>query len=520
MLHLYQTTSNIDLCLNCKQNIDEPKLLPCGNTICTCCEKEIISIDNERFECTICNKTHIKDNNELPVNQSLKKLIKVRLTSNYQQLVDNVKNIDDLVTNLEDNMESKIKSHCENLRYQVDLSTESEIESLNLQIEILNKNREEMLDTINRFEKKKISEVQNFLKEECEQSTAILMNEFERLKTEFQKYNEDNCEKLIEQTNDLKNRLEEKKNQVDKVFKSDLLYFHESNLSHIGQLNTIPNLGSMIERIKLVGKNKIDYAKKHRIVKDSFASINRNGCIAIVLKCNHTGVSGQVNNENKIKLYNGKAMFTKNLGPGNLKHACLSEKLLFLIYNESLVFPNSYVGSKFIIIESYDLNTLVKLNSSKLPNSESIKCFLNDDKLFLISIKEPFIHIFNTNLEHLESFGTSKLDVYKISSNNIFIRNDLIIVQNDRTIDVISEKTGKLCKTLTIEAGYNVGGLTDSLQIIVFNPTNYFIRAYNLDGIVTNEFAISNIEEISSIDINEGGRVLIHDKRNLLLYSC
>jgi hypothetical protein len=175
MLHLYQTTSNIDLCLRCRQNIDEPKLLPCGNTICTCCENEIKSIDH--FDCTQCGKIHFKNNNVFPVNESLKKLIKVRLTSNYQQLVDYVKNIDDLVTNLKDNIETKIKSHCKNLRYQVDLRTEIEKERLNKHFETLNKNREEMLDTINRFEKKKISEVQKYLKEECEKSTAILIDD-------------------------------------------------------------------------------------------------------------------------------------------------------------------------------------------------------------------------------------------------------------------------------------------------------------------------------------------------------
>jgi hypothetical protein len=72
-----QTTSNIDLCLRCRHNIDEPKLLPCGYTLCTCCEKEIKSIGH--FDCTQCGKTHVNDNNELPVNQSLEKLKKVLL---------------------------------------------------------------------------------------------------------------------------------------------------------------------------------------------------------------------------------------------------------------------------------------------------------------------------------------------------------------------------------------------------------------------------------------------------------
>ncbi len=192
-----------------------------------------------------------------------------------------------------------------------------------------------MLNEIKQFEIKKIDEMQEYLKKAFRESVVILINEFEDLRNEFVKNNDENISILIESAEQLKNKLEEKKNQVDKVFEYDLLYFHESNLSQIGQLNTTPNSGSMLERIKSVGKHKIDYKTKHQIVIDSFASINKRECVAIVLKCYHTNKLDQVSIENEVKLYDGKAMFTKKLSSGNLMHACLSEQVLFLIYKET-----------------------------------------------------------------------------------------------------------------------------------------------------------------------------------------
>jgi hypothetical protein len=100
-------------------------------------KKKIMSIDNDHFDCSLCGKTHVKDNNELPVNESLKKLKKVYSTSNYHQLViqalkdfsnfqsssnfhikiEKIEKLDSIMQPLRDstyNMEQKIKNHCDN----------------------------------------------------------------------------------------------------------------------------------------------------------------------------------------------------------------------------------------------------------------------------------------------------------------------------------------------------------------------------------------------------------------------
>ena len=76
---------------------------------------------------------------------------------------------------LKNAMESKIKNHCDNLRNQIDLSTESTSESLN-------KYRVEMLNKVKKFETGKIYNMKQHFKNNYNEPFVILMNEFAKLK--------------------------------------------------------------------------------------------------------------------------------------------------------------------------------------------------------------------------------------------------------------------------------------------------------------------------------------------------
>ena len=46
------------LCKKCALRLDDsPKIIPCGETICSTCS-ESIQISNKKFECIICLKQH------------------------------------------------------------------------------------------------------------------------------------------------------------------------------------------------------------------------------------------------------------------------------------------------------------------------------------------------------------------------------------------------------------------------------------------------------------------------------
>jgi hypothetical protein len=47
--------NEILLCLHCQGRLEEPKLIPCGETICSFCEKSI-QVNENVFDCVICKK--------------------------------------------------------------------------------------------------------------------------------------------------------------------------------------------------------------------------------------------------------------------------------------------------------------------------------------------------------------------------------------------------------------------------------------------------------------------------------
>ena len=150
---------------------------------------EIKIINNNKFDCALCGNTHVKNNQDFPINQALKNFKKLNFSSKFPQL--KIQKIDSIILPLEDtidNMESKIMNYCDGLRFQVDLKTDSSIENLN-------KAREEFLGQIKEFEIKKINDLHEYLKiNEFRKSFLILKHEFEALRNDFVNNKDDNCE--------------------------------------------------------------------------------------------------------------------------------------------------------------------------------------------------------------------------------------------------------------------------------------------------------------------------------------
>jgi uncharacterized protein YlaI len=54
-------------CEKCKHRFDEPRMLPCGKTICKKCTFTL-EINQNRFKCILCEKNHFIDDDGLPLN--------------------------------------------------------------------------------------------------------------------------------------------------------------------------------------------------------------------------------------------------------------------------------------------------------------------------------------------------------------------------------------------------------------------------------------------------------------------
>ena len=519
-LNLYQAATSTDLCSRCKLKYDVPKLLPCGFTICTNCELEVISNGIKQFKCNLCERIHTIEG-DLPVNQSLKKFKKVHLSSNYQELVGQLQQLNNEMSCLKKlqfelkGMTANVRNDCENLCFQIDLRAESAIE-------FVNRKREELIKEVNDFETLKVNEIENILNNE--DSLVRLKEEIECFKNELNEYDDErNVDKLIKNAIYLKQRCEDDSAAIKKALKSDLLNFCSFDNESFGVLKKTPYVDSFMQKLNSIGRNRIDYKKMYRNIQDSFVSINESGCIAVVIIYSCVFSSDlQVNpqSDTELTLYDNKVieLKKKRLLEQGLKEIFINEKFLFLIHEKYSFYRRSFV-SKLVIYHLKTLNFFLDRIFKKVIK----KIFESCNKLFLITDTEPFINVFNANFELIATFGTSERTkpYYVPLADNIFIKNGFIIIQNESVVHVLNEIDGDLHKSFNL-VNSNIIGIDNSSRVLVLiksNNENHLIRVYDFDGKeTTGEINIIGINQVSTLYITEAGKIIINDKSKSVIY--
>ncbi len=57
-------------CVKCKQRLDEPRILPCGEYICAYCSISIEATNN-KFKCFACREDHLMPDEGLPISKRM-----------------------------------------------------------------------------------------------------------------------------------------------------------------------------------------------------------------------------------------------------------------------------------------------------------------------------------------------------------------------------------------------------------------------------------------------------------------
>jgi hypothetical protein len=126
-------------CNHCHGRLEEPKLLPCGVTICSYCASTIKIHQVKMFDCLICSEKHEMPRTGLPDNKALSKMLLVnpkKVSRGMQvDLLENslveILKIKRLIKLIIEDSNYKIKEHFIGLRSDVQLKTEKIIEQIN-----------------------------------------------------------------------------------------------------------------------------------------------------------------------------------------------------------------------------------------------------------------------------------------------------------------------------------------------------------------------------------------------------
>ena len=149
--------NNLLNCIKCEGLIDEPRLLPCGNSICSYCSSSIQLANNKEFQCLICNELHEMTQKGLPINKVLVNLLSFepinvsrgKAFDSLQQIMIDILKKQNVFKHRLSNPTDYIKEHFIELRNEVQLATEQFHE----QIDAINK---ELIDEIDEYENKLI----------------------------------------------------------------------------------------------------------------------------------------------------------------------------------------------------------------------------------------------------------------------------------------------------------------------------------------------------------------------------
>jgi hypothetical protein len=137
---------NILNCKNCLERLDEPKILPRGETICSFCTSSLVIVD-KMFDCLVCKQKHKMLKNGLLINKSILEMLSIEPTKvskdkvfvTFQDSLNNIQKNINLITNGVNNRDDYIKDHCIDLRNEVQLVTEEIIQQINnSNIQIIN----------------------------------------------------------------------------------------------------------------------------------------------------------------------------------------------------------------------------------------------------------------------------------------------------------------------------------------------------------------------------------------------
>jgi hypothetical protein len=126
-------------CDVCKMKMYEPKLLPCGESICNKCAVKQIDLTTYEMNCPCCHEVHFSPKNGFISNKRLEKLAELipickprtRTERLLRAYVKDVKaKTENLVKNIQHSSEM-MKQHATNIRNDIEKATDSAFEAIN-----------------------------------------------------------------------------------------------------------------------------------------------------------------------------------------------------------------------------------------------------------------------------------------------------------------------------------------------------------------------------------------------------
>ena len=226
MFYQADKIDSILICKICDNKMVDPRILPCGRSLCHRCVDLLIDTDKKRIKCQNCAKTHEIPDEGFPIILALQNLLEfetkeVSRSNHIEEFKKVLDNLNAAKQSIESTMEcgdAKIRDHCDKVRNDMQLA----IEQAHAKLDEIHK---EFMDEIDNHEK------------ECQAKFKSI------------KQNKQDIEKALNESYEFLSKL----NHLVKKFKinqSDLATLFESARSHQINLGTTKDKLKFVLRIK------------------------------------------------------------------------------------------------------------------------------------------------------------------------------------------------------------------------------------------------------------------------------
>lgn len=545
---------NIIKCLFCSRVYEEPKILPCGNSICIKCIENL----SPEINCKYCLKQHSIDSPEdLITNQFLVSLLKTlheQQKSHSYSMYDNL-NEDFQITsnfkkvNINKEMYDKLNDYLTNVKSKINiLNTGYEKARRKIELECdricddINKAAEDIIDAVEKKKQVMLNDVDSYKNEllidykeryetnkqfeksknEINLAYNLIKDEYDRLKEAKspQEYN-NMIRNLTEKIEILNTQIADQNTWMmpdpnpsigikflrnnftfqipyigdityDSVYKIDMIskisFFNNSFQQRLIYLDHLIEANSSLKFIGLISKNKILvlYEKVFGKVISTFA---------------------------KIVYYNGMVLYEKEiLNVGSLVSYHIYEKFIVIAFRKS---KNDH------IIYLYDIS--LKFLKDQAVKFEIVSILMNNESIFLISDKKPFVNEYDYELKFKKSFGQKEKETkeFYIRDQILNIRNGKIFVRFENEIKVLCHSSGDLLSKIKFnDLNKSVIYLDNNKEkYLIFNKDKENkIYYYNHKGELLASNKLKSKESFDEFQFsNTGHFAFICNKKNCIL---
>ena len=497
MFYQEKEINEIIICPYCKLKYKDPRILPCGRSLCFDCIELLMSKTNNKLNCPFCKEPHENKNDYgFYKNLELARLAEKKANEVYRskssellksKLNELIQRSDVLCQNNKIGLD-KVKEHCNNLRFDIQTITEEILNSIN-------EYNKELLKEVDDYENECI---QNFENDKTYQSHfTTKINEIDELHSKWTDYLANfliNEEEVINGINEADRCMfsldKEISNLKNKNFNGKLLKFDKNpdklGTSLIGKLtyeNISLSFNHFVNEYKTINlKESLNgYRYGDQICVEAFIDKNdKNFWIAFIDRLSNSLNLITIDSKGAIKNSKSNKLAKENLS--TLSHFILAKLnensiLVFSVTNDNL-FSSNYKLQKYdeklnLIKEidtKYNINHITSFN-------KRIYCLSN------FQFGYNGIYVYDSSLNFIEKIGQSNENLpyyFPNTATRLEVNESYFLLLDLAEVKLISRNDGKLDRSIMVLT-------TDFLlylhnYVLAYDTKDKILSCYDLDG--------------------------------------